>query len=667
MKKPELLLPAGNPEAFHAALEGGADAIYLGLKSFNARGRAKNFTNTQLLTMIQTAEKKNAKIYLTLNTLIKNSELPELLDTLYLISQTKAGAVIIQDLGILFLIKKLFPKLSVHGSTQMGIHNSAGANFMQKCGLERVILARELTLKELHDISKRSSIELETFIHGALCYSFSGMCLFSSFLGGMSANRGLCRQPCRRIYNSNDGSGYIFSLKDNQLIEHIPELCKLGISSLKIEGRMKSADYVYKVASAYRMAIDDFSKIAEAKELLSEDLGREKTDYFMGNKVGQAITDSPYLGIECGNVEKIKDKFISFTTTYHLEKRNRLRILPKNGINSAAFKLIDFRVNGEVKDFAEPGDKITIAVSEMIYAKNDKIFLVGKEDQKFSSKIEFSKKKLKTTYPEDKKLNILKGIGSNKQLSKDQIFVRINSAAWLRKVHLDRIDYLIVNLTQKEWQTVQFDTPFLKKHQLKLIMELPKFIPEGELEFYRNLTRNLNKLGYKHFMISNLSQIEILPEGVAVSTNESVYCLNDAAIAYLHQHKIKIHTYPLENDFPNMIAGKDRKGIIPIYYFPELFYSRMPITGIEQDSEFTDKSEKFRMLIRDGVTVVLPVLPVSLIQYKKKMVEEGFHRFMLDLSYTKPSDNTFKTLMAKVMMSEAVQPSRVFNFKMGLT
>ena len=182
MSKPELLLPAGNIEAFFAALEGGADAIYLGLKQFNARGRAANFLPAQLTTMAKIAAEKGVKLYVTLNTVIKNSELPELLDTLFFLSKTKIAAVIIQDWGSYHLIKKYFPGLVFHASTQMANHNSAGVNFSAKMGFERVILARELTLDELELTMKKAKTEVEIFIHGALCYSFSGMCLFSSYL-----------------------------------------------------------------------------------------------------------------------------------------------------------------------------------------------------------------------------------------------------------------------------------------------------------------------------------------------------------------------------------------------------------------------------------------------------------------------------------------------------
>ena len=267
---PELLLPAGNVENFRAAIAGGADAIYLGLRKFNARGRASNLSNHQFVSLLKEADTHQVKVYVTLNTVIKNNELNELLDMIWFLSKTKVAAVIIQDWGVYYLLKKHFPKLVIHASTQMGNHNSLGANYSQEKGIERIILARETTQQELIGIGKKSNIELEVFTHGALCYSFSGMCMFSSFVGGAGANRGICTQNCRRVYKDK-GESYLFSLKDHQLIDNLPEMIEAGVASIKIEGRMKSAEYVYTVAKAYRKALDNIRLIGGAKQELKFD------------------------------------------------------------------------------------------------------------------------------------------------------------------------------------------------------------------------------------------------------------------------------------------------------------------------------------------------------------------------------------------------------------
>ena len=276
MKKTELLLPVGNTETFYAALEGGADAVYLGLKHFNARGRALNFSNRQIPVLIDLAHKNNRKVFITLNTVIKNKELPELIDVVDFLNKIKPDAVIIQDWGVYHIIKKYFTVLTVHASTQMANHNSLGAIYSYEKNFERVILARELTLQEAEEVNQKSKIQTEVFIHGALCYSFSGMCNFSSYLGGHGANRGICSQVCRRAFDTGKDAKYFYSLKDNQQIENIHNLIEAGVYSLKIEGRMKSSDYVYKVARAYRAVIDDKANLPYAQELLQTETGRKK-------------------------------------------------------------------------------------------------------------------------------------------------------------------------------------------------------------------------------------------------------------------------------------------------------------------------------------------------------------------------------------------------------
>ncbi len=170
----------------------------------------------------------------------------------------------------------------------MGDHNSVGVNFAVSKGIVRTVLARELTMPELEKIAKESKAELELFVHGALCYSFSGMCLFSSYAGGQGANRGLCKQSCRRLYQEGEEQHALFSLKDNQQLSNLEQICELGIHSLKIEGRMKSADYVFQVCKAYRMALDNTAKMQEAAEMLELDTGREKTSYFLGGDISDS-------------------------------------------------------------------------------------------------------------------------------------------------------------------------------------------------------------------------------------------------------------------------------------------------------------------------------------------------------------------------------------------
>ena len=234
--KPELLAPAGSLEAFFAALDSGADAVYLGLKDFSARAKAKNFTLSELEKMLAYARSQQRRVYVTLNTLVKERELPQLVETLAALEAMAVDAVILQDLAVWRLARRHFPSLELHASTQLTIHNVAGARQLEQMGFARVVLARELSLEEITAIHRQTSIGLEHFVHGAHCFSLSGQCSFSSWLGGMSGNRGRCAQPCRRRYRHSGGDGYHFSPNDLSAIELLPELAAAGISSLKIEG-----------------------------------------------------------------------------------------------------------------------------------------------------------------------------------------------------------------------------------------------------------------------------------------------------------------------------------------------------------------------------------------------------------------------------------------------
>ncbi len=256
-RKPELLSPAGDMECFFAAVENEADAVYFGLKDFSARAGAQNFTLDNAGKAIAYARKRSVKVYIALNTLIKTHELEWVVDLLIALEELQPDALILQDLGLLYLIQSQFPQFNLHASTQMTIHNLAGIRQLEKMGFKRIVLARELSVDEIRHISGNTSMETEVFVHGALCYSYSGLCFFSSMIGGRSGNRGRCAQPCRMYYKSPSAAGgYLFSMKDLLTLSQINDLMMVGVHSFKIEGRMKSPEYVAVVTNAYRQAID---------------------------------------------------------------------------------------------------------------------------------------------------------------------------------------------------------------------------------------------------------------------------------------------------------------------------------------------------------------------------------------------------------------------------
>lgn len=259
MKKIELLAPAGSELAFRAAIENGADAVYLGTENFSARHYAENFKMDTLPDIIKEAHKRQVKVYLTVNTLLNDDELKFYPDYLYKAAQAGVDALIVQDWGVINLTRSLLPEMPLHGSTQMTVNNSAGAKYLEKKGFKRVVLARETSLEEVKQINKATALEMEIFAHGALCVSYSGICYLSSMLGGRSGNRGKCAQPCRHEYEFlEEKEKRLLSTKDIRMIEFIPEIVKTGARSIKIEGRMKQPEYVAVVINNYRKAIDSY-------------------------------------------------------------------------------------------------------------------------------------------------------------------------------------------------------------------------------------------------------------------------------------------------------------------------------------------------------------------------------------------------------------------------
>lgn len=659
-RKPELLAPVGNVESFYAALNAGADAVFMGLQELNARGRASNFTRPLLQLAVQKAREKRIKIYITLNVLLKNKEIDQLIEILAFLNSLQVNAIIIQDWGVYHIARKYFPGLTLHASTQMGIHNSAGVNFGASKGIVRTVLARELTMPELEKIKSQSKAELEVFVHGALCYSFSGMCLFSSYSGGQGANRGICKQSCRRIYQGGGEQHALFSLKDNQQIENLQKLIALGIHSLKIEGRMKSADYVFQVCKAYRLAIDNPQNMEISGQMLELDMGREKTGYFLSGSITDGITDDPSIGIRVGAITHVDRKSISFTSSVNLEEGFRIRIRKEIDDEQLYVKMENFGKNGDV--YQVPAD-----LSGKI-SKGDEVLLVRVKTQSFSSRLgnvnvlpELKKHPLK-------KQEIRKSLqieGNKMQLP--MLLVRIGSPEWLPKLRFDDYHAVILSYKRSDWEKFDVNASIYQQNTQKIRIELPKFISENLLDFYRDLASRLFDSGYKHFIVSHLSQKLLIPTGAKISCNENVYVLNDAAARMLHEEKISQFIYPLENDLDNLLSMVNKQGVVPLYFYPELFYSRMPVRKDADNHFFADENnKKFRIDVRDGITVVYPTIPVALFHYRIQLEKNGFNRFLIDYSGEAINSNVVKRILKKYQDSEAIHPSSNFNFKLGL-
>ena len=344
-KKIELLAPAGSLDAFYAAINSGADAIYLSGDKYGARAYADNFTTDEIINLIKTAHLVNVKIYVTVNTLIKDGEIEDVLSYVKILYENNVDAILVQDIGLACLLQEVFPGLALHASTQMNVHSVKEAKRLKELGIKRIVLARECSLEEIKEIIENVDIEIEIFGHGANCMSYSGNCLMSSFIGGRSGNRGRCAGACRQKYRlvknnkeiTNDN--YYLSLKDLKTYKRIDELKKAKITSIKLEGRMKRAEYVSLITKIYRMAIDN--KIENTKLIdyeIDEMFNRGYTKGFLFKEDNENMTNiiSPnHMGVSIGKVCKVNKNYVIIDTSKldkfdYIRLKDSIRIYDKN-------------------------------------------------------------------------------------------------------------------------------------------------------------------------------------------------------------------------------------------------------------------------------------------------------------------------------------------------
>lgn len=394
----ELLAPAGGIEAAFAAFHFGADAVYLGLKKFSARAEAENFSFEELdeITAYAHSLEPRRRVFVTINTLIRQDELAELVESLVRLDECGVDAVILQDLGVYRLLKQRFPKVECHGSTQLAVHNGAGARALRDLGFRRVVLARELTFEEVRDITATGDVETEVFIHGALCYSYSGLCLFSSQTLGRSGNRGKCAYSCRDSYTSEDapttlrdgtavkrdpGTGFPFSMKDLALPDHVPALRAAGVSCFKVEGRKKSPLYVATTTEYYRKLLDGTLGDAERPALeadMQTVFSRPWTRLFVQSHLDKEVADRDtvgHRGTRIGSIESVLrvagETRLRFRTSRAIERHDGLQIdLPTLGkpfgfaIDKMWLVRADRKREREDAFRVEAGASIEIAVPE---------------------------------------------------------------------------------------------------------------------------------------------------------------------------------------------------------------------------------------------------------------------------------------------------------------
>ncbi|MFA7347377.1 MAG: peptidase U32 family protein [Desulfurivibrionaceae bacterium] len=563
----ELLAPAGTIEAFEAAVESGADAIYIGAPAFNARALARHFSLAEVAAMIDHAHKNRVKVYLAMNSLMKEEEIGKAVEELAALEVLNADALIVQDLGISYLARKFFPGLRLHASTLMGAHNSLNVRQFSEMGFKRVVLAREMTLAEIGQIHKQCPVELEVFVHGALCFAYSGLCLFSSYLGGKSGLRGRCVQPCRRRYTwgakgrgAGAPAGYLFSMNDLAGLELIPQLRQAGVSSLKIEGRMRSAQYVGSVVKAYRLALDNPATpevLAEAKELLEQAMGRKASlGYFKKAQPADIIAPqhSGNIGLFLGKTEKVTGNRAQMTLKEPLRVGDRLRIHQEGSGERQSFTLKGLWQGKMALEQAKAGSKVQVDLppgaqwGDSLYKVD-----VGERRQQPARKgIQpglFSKKVANLVDPR-KLAQIAHFLGKpvnrpsaaktrEERPGRSQVQahgqaqgqaqgrrgvpqVQLPLEWWLKiddfeslKVQLPTPpSRLVITLSRQTFAQYSRQQKRLTPYRRRLVWALPPVILEADLEFYREAIAHLRGSGYNAWQIGHIGQRLLFEAGV---------------------------------------------------------------------------------------------------------------------------------------------------------
>lgn len=422
MMKPELLSPAGDMESLYAAVSAGCDAVYLGGYTFGARSFASNFSLEEMKEAIRYCHLYGVKVYVTVNTIIYESEMEMLLDYVDQLVLIHVDALIIQDLGALDLLHQTYPELELHASTQMHLHNVNGVKMALSLGCKRVVLARETPIEKVKQIKEETGAEIELFVHGALCVSYSGQCLMSQLIGGRSGNRGSCAGSCRQKYQLikmehhqekviKDFS-YLLSMKDLYTLEHIDSLIELGVDSFKIEGRMKSPSYVYLVTSLYRHAIDDYFSTGQVVidqtllQKLTYIFHRKFTKGFLFHDENQNITNSfrpNHLGVKIGTVLDVQKDRVFVQLQESVRIGDGIRIVSKE--DTGCF-LNDFYRNGELLKKANRGDVISFRVKGSV-TKGDMVMKTY--DVEIASEIESEIREKKRRVPVDMKVSVAVG------------------------------------------------------------------------------------------------------------------------------------------------------------------------------------------------------------------------------------------------------------------
>lgn len=674
----ELLAPAGNLEILKGVIESGADAVYVGGSMFGARAYANNFTEEELLEAIDFAHLRGVKVYLTVNTLIKNSEFSKLYDYLLVYYKRGLDAVIVQDLGVVKAIHEYFPSMEIHTSTQMTVTGADGVRFLSQFGVTRVVMAREVSLAEMKRIHEETGMELEAFVHGALCYSYSGQCLFSSILGGRSGNRGRCAQPCRLPYTvEGKKEEYILSLKDMCGIKALDKLHDAGVYSLKIEGRMKQLEYACGVVKYYRSYIDSKKPVSDA------DYDRIKE---LGNRCG--FTDRYYFDHNGSDmVTYVKPNFVSNAAEPSPEKRKLSiegeLVLREGEPGSLTVKRGDVTYKASI----EP-------VSAALKAPLDKKAAIDRINKTGDTDFEFSHikaqigenvfvpngalnklrrdaisglcdKLLKEYYRDDARYVDISSLSKLPEhaIKSDAAHETINDyttiCSCMTRAQLDTlvtydcfdVFYLDFDMYDRKTLIQQFtdDVQSLAKRNKKVYLMLPTIFRADSSDYFVSIAKELDKVSFDGFVVKNYEEIyltENLFTGKKVILDHNMYTFNDVSKSAFFEHGVSGDTVPLELNSKEIMHRNNIGSQMIVYgYYPLMTTANC----VHKNTKGCDKKQKLIYLkdrynksfavcnnCKECYNTIYNSLPTMLTKNISKLKEAGIRSFRYSFTIETP-------------------------------
>ena len=588
MINPEILAPAGGKEQLIAAVRCGADAVYLGTQNFNARSSAANFDEAALNEAVSYCHARNVKVYVTMNTLITDSETADVINEIKMIARSGADAVIIQDLAVARLWKDYCPEMPLHASTQMTVHNLEGAVTAEKMGFKRIVLARELTKTEIKTIAENVNAEIEVFVHGALCMSVSGTCLLSSMIGTRSGNRGKCAQPCRLNFNCNSRE-YALSLKDLSLVDNIDELAEIGVTSLKIEGRMKRPEYVAAAVTAIRSKLDKKEFDTEKLQAVFSRSGFTK-GYFEGKRNLEMFgyRKKEDVTAASGVLRELavlyKDEIQKIPVSMHLKTDKTSTLLTVSDGKNTVTVTSDGAQDAKTKPLdSEYAKKSLSKTGGTVFCADKMTFEIAENVALSASQMNTMRREALEELYEKRNVNIPKKIITPETkpfsafLHSDECALRLRFELYSQSFDDIRAERIILPMRE-----IIKNPEAAEKYGNKLIAELPFLVFASDEEKFRTRLEKLKATGVRDVLADNIGTLSIAKQmGFTVHGGHGLNILNSlSAEEYLKLGASDITVSPeLKMSAVESLSVNAKKGIIGYGFLPLMRFRACPAQG----------------------------------------------------------------------------------------